>query len=746
LKRLLAGAPCKAQVVDTRTVRIVAATPPAAAAPSHEPPRPPTLVDELVVTATKRPAALERLPAGVSALSREQITTTGAVDPTLTIGQLAGVLTTNLGPGRDKLLIRGLSDGSFTGRARSTVSTYLDDAPINYNAPDPDLRLVDIERIEVIRGPQGALYGSGAIAGIYRIVTRKPDPDEMEAGATAGVATTKGGDPSKEIEGYLNLPLADGRAALRVAAYEDLQGGYLDNVNPRATNVDGTRRNGGRAALRVKLSDNWRLDLIAANQHLRTDDTSYVIVPLPSPAPEAGETQMSPGVRPNNVREVHNNDFAHVAGTLDGGLGWANLTSSLAYVHHTYSSQYDARGADIDRLTGEPASQGAYLESARIDMLVEDLVLRSARAGPLTWLVGAYAARTTEKTPSTLTVLGSPAASTIYREARKDRLSELAVYGEGSYEFASGWTATLGGRLFRSRVHTSANVMIDAPAATVAFDARRTSEGRRDVTGFLPKLSIQREFDGGDLVYALFSEGYRPGGFNTSGYLQIRDARTAFAPDRLRNYEVGTKLRGLGGRLAVRAAAYYDEWDNIQTDQYRPSGLSYTANAGDAHIYGLEGEVGYEWPFGLTLQLNGNLTDSKVINGNPDFPNPLFGSKISDSLPGVPKVSGGVLAIYQRPLSDALTLRVIGQASYVGRASLSFDAGVPARMGHYLRARLAAELATDRWRAQLYVSNPFDDAGDTFAYGNPFTFSSQGVQQSTPQRPRTIGLRVGAAF
>src|SRR5207302_3349176 len=107
---------------------------------------------------------------------------TRAVDVRDTAGQLAGVLMTNLGPGRDKLLMRGLSDGAFTGRARSTVSTYLDDAPINYNAPDPDLRLTDVERVETMRGPQGALYGSGALAGVYRIVTNKPDPERFAAG------------------------------------------------------------------------------------------------------------------------------------------------------------------------------------------------------------------------------------------------------------------------------------------------------------------------------------------------------------------------------------------------------------------------------------------------------------------------------------------------------------------------------------------------------------------------------------
>ena len=159
-------------MVDARTVRIAAA--PARRNPAAlGSPR----VTELLVTARKRPERLDTLPAGISVVSGDQLIATAAGGARDTAGQLVGVLATNLGPGRDKLLMRGLSDGAFTGRARSTVSTYLDDAPINYNAPDPDLRLTDVERIETLRGPQGALYGSGALSGVYRIVANKPDPE-----------------------------------------------------------------------------------------------------------------------------------------------------------------------------------------------------------------------------------------------------------------------------------------------------------------------------------------------------------------------------------------------------------------------------------------------------------------------------------------------------------------------------------------------------------------------------------------
>ncbi|WP_156467221.1 MULTISPECIES: TonB-dependent receptor [unclassified Phenylobacterium] len=752
LDRLLAGAPCRYAIIDTRTVRILPGARPAPdEPPGRDTPRAPALVSEVVVTAAKRPVALEQLPAGVSAITRDQIAATRAVDVRQTTGQLAGVLTTNLGPGRDKLLIRGLSDGAFTGRARSTVSTYLDDAPINYNAPDPDLRLVDIDRIEVVRGPQGALYGSGSMAGIYRIVTSKPDLERPAFGASAGIASTKGGDSSHEFDGYASLPLIKDRIAVRIAAYRDTQGGYLDDVKLRIANVDQTRRDGGRIAVRVRIDDHWRLDALAATQHLRSNDTQYVTTQTGSARgglgialenPDDGGIG-APAQRANRVREAHNNDFSYVGATLQGEFAWGTLTSSTSYVHHVFSSQFDAFAALDPSIPTAPlggiagaADLGVFTEATRSNLLVQDVVIRSSGVGAFNWIFGLYAARTLERYPSTLGVLSTGSVvMTAYSENRKDRQREYAVYGEGSYDLGGGWNATLGGRLFETRVHTTAALDVVRPYEPRSFDQART------FNGFSPKLSIQRQFANGDLIYALVTEGYRPGGFNSSGFFPIRASRAAFAADRLRNFEVGVKVRRMDNRLGVRAAAYYDDWSHIQSDRYRTSGLAYTANVADAHIAGLEAEVVYDWPFGLSLQLNGLLSDSRVKNPNPDFNAP-----ITDDLPGVPKVSGGLLAAYEHPLPGDFTLRLVAEANYVGRSTLTFDASQQQRMGRYLRAQLSAELATDHWRLMAYVSNPFDDDGDTFAYGNPFSFSQQGVRQATPQRPRTVGLRLGAAF
>ena len=733
LSRLLAGAPCAWRIVDAHTVRITAAaattSTPRAAAPATP------VVSELLVTASKRAERADDLPAGVSAITADQLFVTNAYDARATAGQLVGVLTTNLGPGRDKLLMRGLSDGAFTGRARSTVSTYLNDDPINYNAPDPDLRLVDVERIETVRGPQGALYGSGALSGVYRIVTNKPDSENVTGGLQASGANTVGGAPSYEGDGWVNMPLVDGRAALRLVAYYDDQGGYLDDLSLRLSNVDSTVRTGGRAALGLALGDSWTADLSLVGQRLSSRDTQYT-------------TLTQPGKRANQVREASENDFAQAALTLHGELAWGQVTSSTSYVQHAYSSLYDATAVAVQFIDTNN-DLGVYSESARIHRLVQDVVVASTGAGPVSWLVGAYGATSEERTPSSLDLVPAPNAIgaalaaplapliRVYNENRMDRVREGAVYGEGTWRFAPGWTASAGARAFDTNLHVKADIAGAPPTLP------RTVAAGGDYHGVSSKLSLQYQFDDGPMLYGLYSDGFRPGGVNTTNFVGVggllHPQRSAFDPDRLMNFEFGAKSQILDRRLTLRGAVFYDLWDNIQSDQYRQSGLAYTANVGDARIQGLEAEAAYSWDFGLSLQANALYSAPKFTRTNPDF-----AGQLGSGLPGAPRMSGGLVARYERPLPRDLKLRRVAQADYVGPARLTFDPTFSARTDPVVDAELLAEVAAKHWSLAAFVNNPANTSGNTFAYGNPFTFGQ--VRQVTPQRPRTVGLRLAGNF
>jgi iron complex outermembrane receptor protein len=717
LRKLLEGAPCRFSMVAAQTVQITAAPARAAsaAAPAGE-------VAEILVTATKRSAIADRLPAAVSIIGGDQLANRSDFDVTDTVSQISGMSMTNLGPGLDKILLRGLSDGTFTGRTQSTVGTYLDDLPINYNAPDPDLRLADVEAVEVVRGPQGALYGGGSLSGIYRIVTRKPDMAHYAGELTLTDSLTQGAAGSRSGEGMVNLPVAPDLAALRVVAYGDLDGGYLGNTDLKQSDVDRTTRGGGRAAFEVKLGDDWRIGVGQTLQHLDTADAQYTVM---------GAAHLT---RANRVGETQRSDFSQTSLTVTDDAEWGRLESSTGYVHHSHANRYDASAA-LSLFDDTTASDlGIYDESTRIEMLVEDLVATSANDGRLQWLVGAFASSTREKTVSILQIKGASGPPTQrYREDRSDRLDEVAPYGELGAELAQGWSATAGVRLFATDLSTDSQVTLAPPTPV------RLLQRAKEYRGWAPKLSLQHDFESGDMVYGLVSEGYRAGGFNAGGISAPVPSRTVFAPDHLVNFELGAKVKQLAPGVEVRTALFCDLWTSIQTDQYLASGLSYTANVGDARILGWESDITLRPWQGVTLQLNSLFDGAQVVKVNPNF-----AAHVTSGLPGVPDQSFGLLAGYERGLGSGLDLMLTGEVSYIGRSRLTFDPTQSPSMGGYVDGKLSAQLKSANWRAALVLTNPANIAGDTFSFGNPFSFGQ--VRQVTPLRPRTLTLVLSGFF
>lgn len=307
------------------------------------------------------------------------------------------------------------------------------------------------------------------------------------------------------------------------------------------------------------------------------------------------------------------------------------------------------------------------------------------------------------------------------------------MYGEASYDLNANWTLSLGGRAFDTVVHTVSTVAAPAPGQSRALDRKAR------FNGLSPKVSIQRTWATGGLVYLLASEGYRSGGFNSGGLTSPSALRGAFKPDRLRNYEIGASVRPLDGRLLLRAALFHDVWTDIQTDQYLSSGLSYTANVGDGRNTGLELEATWLATSALTLEANALFNRPRLTKVDRNF-----ASVAQSELPGVPDVSAGGMARYQKDLMANWRLVLTGEMEYVGRSRLTFDRRLSPTMGGYFTGRLSAELATPRWSLILAVTNPANASSDTFAYGNPFSFGQ--VRQVTPLRPRTWSLDVSRAF
>jgi len=730
LSRVLAGSGCTFMILDQRTVLVRRARPKLPPAAAYAPrPAPPVVTEakgdvalgEVVITAQRFPNLPGRTPYAISAVSGEAITRERASSLADIGFQVAGLTTTNLGPGRDKILLRGLSDGAFTGQTQSIVALYLDDVPITYNAPDPDLRLADIERVEVMRGPQGTLYGGGTIGGVVRLATRKPNLDEMSGQVLAGASATRHGGVGGELEGTINLPLLAGRVAMRAVGYVESSPGYIDNAVPARNDVNASQRNGARLSLRAVLSPAWQVMAVTNYQVIHNHDTQY------------GVARLGPLTRDNAVREPHANSFDQYSLTLTGDGDWGRLTGSVSHLGHDFSSRYDATSKTA--LFGLPTGPAAFDDVRSTDLVVGEVTYATPSGRRLHGLVGAFFSTTETRFDSVMapaTTGGAPG----YQEARIDDIREAAVYGEATVDLPRSLSATAGLRWFD--YHYGVRSSVIQPGEVRAFAGEDSERGvsPKILLSYAPKSSL--------LVYLQLSEGYRPGGFNTGGRVgQVFGSPGApqrqYRPDQLWNHEVGVKLKAFGDRLQMRAAAFYAEWDAIQSDQYLADGLGYTVNVGDGDNTGLEVEGAWRASDHLEMRLAFLVNNPSLSRLSLDP-----ASVASAGLAGVSSGSANLNIDYRRPLAWGSTLRLRIQAAHTGGARLGLDEATGRHLDSYWTTSASAALETERWTLVAYVDNPFDSHANTFAFGNPFAQRSD--QAITPPQPRTTGFRLVSRF
>jgi len=727
LDQLLAGTGLGFRAVGPGAYRLVTLPPKIrrVSVPEAEP----DLIEPIIVTATKRRADPADLPVSVGVLTAADLSRLGSPATDSVLPLLGGVSSTHLGPGRNKLSIRGLSDSAFTGQTQSTVGLYLDNAKVNYNAPDPNLRLIDVERVEVLRGPQGTLYGGGSIGGILRIIPTAPDLSERSVEASISGSLTKGGGPGGGVEAILNQPLITDRLGLRLALYADRQGGVIDEVGGRK-NIDSTDVQGGRLLLAYVPAAGWKVELGGTYQLIDTDDSHYI---------QGGSGCCT---RAAQLAEPHDNDFDEAHLTLTGQLGWGDLHSTTAFVRHEIDTIYDASTAVPD-LAGLPAAPARFHEGQLSRLWTHETRLSGGGDAPamgeggqsqFQWLAGLYLSHQTARSDRTLSLAATPATA-LWRRDRDDEAAEAAIFGEISWTFHPDWTLTAGGRLFY------VGQEVDAVATVPGTDltAGSTAEAYARELDYTPKLAITWRPWQGARFYAQMTEGYRPGGINIEegsvANASGDDYRAArFRTDELWNYELGAKLDLWEERLFLDAAIFHARWRNIQTDQLRANGLIYTTNAGDGNNTGFE--IGPRlhwgaWRLAATLILN----DPELSRIDPDF-----SAAPDGELPGTAHASGAVSLSWRGVVTDAVEMQAGLDYSYTGRTRLTFDNAINQGPVELLNGRVRF-LLSDGWSVALSVDNILDRRANQFAFGNPFTLGT--MPQTTPPRPRTVGLSIG---
>ena len=724
IRRMLAGTPARAVRVSGTSWRIerrpahrVAprstspprASPPPPAVPKHVVARP---EDEIIVTASKADTPYSHYAGVATSLDGGDLAFGGERGTESILSRMATVSSTHLGAGRNKLFIRGIADSSFTGPTQATVGQYLGDIRLSYNAPDPDLRLYDVDNVEVLEGPQGTLYGAGSLGGIIRVVPNAPDPDAIELQAIAGASITRHGDPGGDIGAIANLPVGDDGHALRLVGYMLTEGGYIDNPLRGQNDVNRVNTRGGRATFRFDAGGGWTIDLGGVYQKITSEDAQYA----DKGAPPLTRYSMVE----QNARARYGMGTFVVAKEWDG----LRLQSSNAFIDHHLFERFDAgKAGDTPQLLDQ-------YNATR--MIVSETRLSGPFHRGFGWVVGASFVdnRTRQRREYGQAMFQAPLTGVT------NRITEFTGYGEATVEIVPGLVAAGGVRVSRARLGGSGE---DVPFA-LAY-ANRAVTAHRTETDLLPSFSLLATPLRNLTVYARYQEGFRPGGLAIDS-----DFVRRYRNDQVRTWEGGVRV-GERGKTPFDAyiSLSYSRWRDIQADFIDASGFPSTANIGDGRITSLSGALAVRPTRQVSFELGAVYNESRVDDLSPQIA--LIAMAAPARLGRIPNVASHAVrgaVSYWTIVGDGEEFRVNGWANYVGPSRLGIGPVLGEGQGDYVDTGLAMRLGNERRGLTLTLTNLFDSRGNRFALGTPFVEGSAGFL--TPLRPRTLRLALDVAY
>ena len=653
----------------------------------------------IIVTATKRALSISELPRSISVLQFDE---SNRQDPALGTSAMAsemdGLSMTALGPGRNRMFLRGVADSPFNGSSQATVGVLLDDTRITYSAPDPDLRLVDVDRVEVLKGPQGSLYGTGVLGGVYRIVTNRPDLGQFGASASAGIVTVSSGGIGADASATLNLPVIQNRVGLRLVGYEATEPGWIDTGPRRDSNS--SRVVGGRMALAVNFSDGWRLVLSGLTQQLEARDSQYTFQPESL-------------VRPAQNAEPHESDLSMGAARLSGRIGNvdAMLVSGISW--HEVNDTLDATiGAQSFGLANPELFQDD--RSYR----VWDTEMRlSGSLGGAAWLAGISHVEARESERRSLD--SAPPLETLQIDTSQRNASDTGVFGNIAIPVARRWKLEGGARLYFSSVE-------DQTATTAGSFSQAATR-----IGVSPSATLAWQPTSRRLVYVQYGSAFRPGGID----IDANGSAEAFAGDKLETVELGWREQ-FAARGQLDLSAFYTWWNDFQSDMLLRNGLVETRNAGVARIAGVEASLQLSPWRNWGLSFGGTFENAVLVQNR-------LGIALEDRrLPVIPEYTLRNALSYQFRIG-----RLTGTARlslrYIGPARLSFDPLLDRPMGNVLESGFESELSIGNTSLHIKLDNLTGAAADSFAFGNPFR---QSTPQYTPQRPFSASISLVHRF
>ena len=738
-------------------------------------------VDEIIVTATKKAETLQEVGMAITAVQAETLDRMGAVN----FGDFA-VRVPNLGFGNE-------SDGRFNANSPAirgvfgdnTTGFYIDDTPVPASIQP---RVIDVQRVEVLRGPQGTLYGARSMGGTIRLITEQPDlgATEMSGDVHTTLSTVKEGDINWSVDGSVDIPLVEDQLAARVTAYYGENSGVFDReyiptyVNPvtGATvanpapafalneNVDDEKFYGFQIVAKAKIAEGLTFTPKVMFQRIEADGLPFADI-------EPGNFTEK---RFFNSDEPGTDRWWLGSGTFNWDVAGGTIVSTTSYfdrflneaeeeTHFLHFLYGVVIGLPIDPLNS------VLFENERFKSFVHETRYSSDFDGPLNFTAGVFYQRNKNRlryNPPALqpgvndalnAAAGGPAnivpGDLIFTTDNFFNTKEYAAFGEVTYDLTDKISVTAGGRVYE----TQTDSVIDSDG--FANGGPSHIEGKQKESGFNPKFLIQADVSDEVNIYASASKGFRIGGVN--GNIPA-DAATATTPegicfsevqalgldpsktktfdsDTLWSYETGFKSKFAQNRVTLNAAAYLIEWSNISQQNRLACGFQFIANAGAAEIKGFEAELVFAPMDGLTYTLGAGHANAKITDDGG-----VVGVSVGDRIQGVPNWTFNASGEYIFPLMGEVDGLLRGDWNHYGESfSANNEAANPRRRDPWDEVNLRAGVIKDNWEIALFVDNVTNEHIN-LADSRSIAAETPGRQRLVTNRPRTIGVDIRTHF
>jgi outer membrane receptor protein involved in Fe transport len=744
-------------------------------------------LQEVVVTAEKRNSTVQSIPMSISAVTGDELQAQGISSVAGVAAEIPGISMRTSGPGQTELEMRGMASG---GGSSPTVGFYLDETPLTPPAAslngkvviDPDL--FDLNRVEVLRGPQGTLYGAGSMGGTIKLVTNQPDLEKFSGQAEGIMSGTDGGGFNPTGNLMLNIPLINDELALRVVGTEKYVSGWIDRivVSPFPEAVDpcsaysagtttGCVRGNVLAAGTTKqvIPDvNWewlqgaRSDLLWKPYDALTVDTLIMYQRVSTGG--YNEYDTPPGIEPTlahyqpfNTGENVSDRFALYSLTVKYDASFAELTSNTSYWSRKESNTQDiseALRSDFEVFYGvDILAPITFTEIDYSTQLSEELRLTSKDEGRFQWIAGAFYSKLTSTFVdinqaaafAAASVGGAPAnpQGIVYDANNPYRVAQYAIFGEATYQLSDSWKLTTGLRYLNYSTHVDEQQEGSLTASGNATPT--TAQFSTSASGVTPKVSLAYEPSKDLTLYTSVSKGVRPGGVNLPLPPFCQATTETYAPDSAWNYELGEKARLLDNRISINADAFMIKWSNVQQLINQACGYSLTANAGDAKSYGTELEFNANLTPFLRLGVSGAETKAYLSSINPVAAQVASTPLLSGTpILNIPKYTESTSLTYTRPLNDQYALIARATNSYVGPStdtSFSYT-----NLSPYDIVGLRAGLKRDSLSGYLFIDNLTNKHAELSTNTTSFSWIVPSVTRVATNQPMTFGVDFTYSF